>query len=170
MRWPRTFTVNYNWTKPEVGASVDNWGGYINSDLDGIDSDRQGGLQRRQCGSDGRAGYGGARQLFAARGRGTLTGTLNATGINASANMGVTSAAPKAVLALPARSRSSQENWDFIVDSEWEPYCPFAQRRLFRRLLAALQFVRGTGYLSPTIKAIADVTFAAGVDFGSTWR
>ena len=33
-----TFTVNYNWTKPEVGASVDNWGGYINADLDGIDS------------------------------------------------------------------------------------------------------------------------------------
>ena len=38
---PRTgevVTVNYGWVKPTVGASVDAWGGYINSDLDGIDS------------------------------------------------------------------------------------------------------------------------------------
>ena len=38
---PRTgelLTANYGWTKPTVGASVDAWGGYINSDLDGIDS------------------------------------------------------------------------------------------------------------------------------------
>jgi hypothetical protein len=38
---PRTgelVTTNYGWTKPTVGASVDAWGGYINADLDGIDS------------------------------------------------------------------------------------------------------------------------------------
>ena len=33
-----TLTANYGWTKPEVGASVDAWGGYINADLDGIDA------------------------------------------------------------------------------------------------------------------------------------
>ena len=33
-----TLTANYGWTKPEVGASVDDWGGYINTDLDGIDA------------------------------------------------------------------------------------------------------------------------------------
>ena len=40
-RDPRTgelLTTNYGWTKPTVGSSVDAWGGYINSDLDGIDS------------------------------------------------------------------------------------------------------------------------------------
>jgi hypothetical protein len=31
-------TTNYGWTKPTVGASTDAWGGYINADLDGIDS------------------------------------------------------------------------------------------------------------------------------------
>ena len=31
-------TANYGWVKPTVGASVDAWGGYINTDLDGIDS------------------------------------------------------------------------------------------------------------------------------------
>ena len=31
-------TVNYGWVKPTVGASDDLWGGYINADLDGIDS------------------------------------------------------------------------------------------------------------------------------------
>ena len=31
-------TANYGWTKPTVGQSVDQWGGYINADLDGIDS------------------------------------------------------------------------------------------------------------------------------------
>jgi hypothetical protein len=31
-------TANYGWTKPTVGASADAWGGYINTDLDGIDS------------------------------------------------------------------------------------------------------------------------------------
>jgi hypothetical protein len=38
---PRTgelVTTNYGWTKPTVGASTDAWGGYINSDLDGIDN------------------------------------------------------------------------------------------------------------------------------------
>ena len=38
---PRTgelTTANYGWIKPTVGASTDAWGGYINSDLDGIDS------------------------------------------------------------------------------------------------------------------------------------
>ena len=31
-------TANYGWVKPTVGSSVDAWGGYINTDLDGIDS------------------------------------------------------------------------------------------------------------------------------------
>ena len=31
-------TTNYGWTKPTVGASADAWGGFINTDLDGIDS------------------------------------------------------------------------------------------------------------------------------------
>ena len=38
---PRTgelTTANFGWIKPTVGASTDAWGGYINSDLDGIDS------------------------------------------------------------------------------------------------------------------------------------
>ena len=33
-----TLTTNYGWTKPDVGGSTDNWGGEINTDLDGIDS------------------------------------------------------------------------------------------------------------------------------------
>ena len=31
-------TTNYGWVKPTVGSSVDLWGGYINADLDSIDS------------------------------------------------------------------------------------------------------------------------------------
>jgi hypothetical protein len=33
-----TPTANYGWTKPSLGASVDVWGGELNSSLDGIDS------------------------------------------------------------------------------------------------------------------------------------
>jgi hypothetical protein len=32
-----TFTTNYAWTKPEVGADTNAWGTHINGDLDGID-------------------------------------------------------------------------------------------------------------------------------------
>ena len=31
-------TANYGWIKPTVDGSDDAWGGYINTDLDGIDS------------------------------------------------------------------------------------------------------------------------------------
>ena len=31
-------TANYGWTKPNVMGSDDAWGGYLNADLDGIDS------------------------------------------------------------------------------------------------------------------------------------
>ena len=31
-------TANYGWVKPTVGDSDDAWGGYLNSDLDGIDT------------------------------------------------------------------------------------------------------------------------------------
>ena len=40
-RDPRTgelLTTNYSWTKPTVGSSVDAWGGFVNADLDAIDS------------------------------------------------------------------------------------------------------------------------------------
>lgn len=33
-----TFTANYGWTKPEIGASSDVWGAMLNADLDSIDS------------------------------------------------------------------------------------------------------------------------------------
>ena len=41
MAEPRTgeaTTANYGWVKPTVGASADAWGGYVNADLDSIDS------------------------------------------------------------------------------------------------------------------------------------
>ena len=31
-------TANYGWTKPDVMGSDDQWGGYLNADLDGIDA------------------------------------------------------------------------------------------------------------------------------------
>ena len=37
LRAGEAVTANYGWVKPTVGASVDAWGSYINTDLDGID-------------------------------------------------------------------------------------------------------------------------------------
>ena len=33
-----TPTVNYGWTKPDIGASDDTWGDKWNANLDGIDA------------------------------------------------------------------------------------------------------------------------------------
>lgn len=33
-----SYTLNYNWTKPQVGGSTDAWGGLLNTDLDDIDT------------------------------------------------------------------------------------------------------------------------------------
>jgi microcystin-dependent protein len=33
-----TLTANYNWTKPDPGASANTWGATLNKDLDGIDA------------------------------------------------------------------------------------------------------------------------------------
>ena len=33
-----TFTANYNWTKPEIGASADTWGTKLNANLDALDA------------------------------------------------------------------------------------------------------------------------------------
>ena len=63
---PRTgelTTTNYGWTKPTVGASADAWGGYINTDLDGIDSVVH-----------------GIQTGYLPLGGGTLSGALNAAG------------------------------------------------------------------------------------------
>ena len=55
-------TANYGWVKPNVGNSDDAWGGYLNADLDGIDSIVHGIDQR-----GGDAGASGAS--WAQRGR-----------------------------------------------------------------------------------------------------
>ena len=38
LRTGELLTTNYSWTKPTVGSSVDAWGGFVNADLDAIDS------------------------------------------------------------------------------------------------------------------------------------
>ena len=51
-----TLTANYSWTKPEIGASIDNWGGFLNQDLDGIDSVVHG-IQTTKYDASNPAGY-----------------------------------------------------------------------------------------------------------------
>ena len=148
-----TFTVNYNWTKPEVGASIDNWGGYINADLDGIDT-----TVKTVSNSLGN---------YLPLTGGTLTGTLFGTTITASGSISVTSANPTFSFRASGTQPVDQKNWDFFVD----PTGNLNLRSLNDAYAAAstpLQFVRGTGYLSPTLTVSAPTLFnGKGVTFAS---
>ena len=73
-----TATANYGWTKPDVGASDDTWGGKINVDLDGIDSVVKGievrGMTPGPAGPTGPAGSQGPKGDPGANGAAGATG------------------------------------------------------------------------------------------------
>lgn len=64
-------TTNYGWTKPTVGGDSGAWGGYLNADLDSIDS------QVKTVETAAAAAQSTANAALPKAG-GTMTGTLNA--------------------------------------------------------------------------------------------
>ena len=80
-------TANYGWTKPTVGASTDAWGGYLNADLDGIDSTVK-------------SVSNVANAAVPLAGGVTMTGQLNGTAFNASGNINAATLSAASVFSV----------------------------------------------------------------------